>query len=108
MNDAELGEVQTFQHPWGKEEVFADVDGRFVGKVLHVLSGQEFALEVHTEADGELSLMSGVVVIELADSHGSLKLVTMTPGQTLRVYSGAKHRISATEDSMILEVSSKA
>ena len=108
MKDAELGEVQTIHQPWGKEEVFANVEGRFVGRVLHVRAGQQVSLHLHLQDEGVISLMSGAVLLELGEDADSHNQIQMTPGQTVHIESGTVHRISAVQDSMLLEVASAA
>ncbi len=105
MDDTQLGEVRTVHQPWGKEEVFADLEGRFVGKVLHVRSGQRLVLEMHTATEEVVSLMSGGVVLEIGDDAESLRRIAMRPGQTVHILPGTMHSFSATENSMLLEVS---
>ncbi|MDO8732584.1 MAG: cupin [Actinomycetota bacterium] len=105
MDESELGEVLTTEQPWGKEEVFADVEGRFVGKVLHVRSGERFALQMHLDEEEVLSLMSGAVRIDLGEDADSLTSIVMVQGQTVHLLPSSVHQILATEDSMLLEVS---
>ena len=104
--NTELGEVQTVEQSWGKEEIFANVEGRFVGKILHIRAGAQLALQMHLQNEEVLSLMSGSVILELGDDADTLSRVKMTPGQTVHIHPGMVHRISATADSMLLEVSS--
>lgn len=108
MKDAELGEVQTVLQPWGKEEVFANVEGRFLGRVLHVRAGQQLTLQLHLQNEGVISLMSGAVLLELGEDADSHNRIHMTPGQTVHIQAGMVHRISAVQDSMLLEVASTA
>ncbi|MDP2014537.1 MAG: hypothetical protein Q8L05_09965 [Actinomycetota bacterium] len=104
MDDTELGEVRTIQQPWGKEEIFANVEGQFVGKVLHLRAGQRLALQMHTAAEEVVSLMSGAVLLEIGDDADSLRRTDMSPGQTIHIHPGTMLRLSAAVDSMLLEV----
>ena len=108
MDDTGLGEVTSIDHPWGKEEIFADVEGRFVGKVLHVRSGARLALQLHLDVEEVLSLMTGGVELDIGEDADSLTKVVLVPGQTVSIPPGTVHRISATQDSMLLEVSRSA
>lgn len=108
MDDTELGEVKTIEQPWGKEEIFANVEGQFVGKVLHVRAGQRLALQMHTAAEEVVSLMSGAVLLEIGDDAQSLSRIAMSPGQTIHIHPGTMHSFTATVDSMLLEVSHSA
>lgn len=108
MDDSQLGEVRTIQQPWGKEEIFADLEGRFVGKVLHLRAGQQLTLQMHTTTEEDVSLMSGAVLLEIGDDAASVSRIAMRPGQTLHLQPGTTHSFSATENSMLLEVASSA
>jgi len=106
MDGPELGEVRSIDRPWGTEEVFADVAGRFVGKILHVRSGARLELPLAEHSEEVISLMSGAVTVELGDSAEELMRIAMVPGQTVHIKAGSVHQIQADEDSMLLEVSS--
>jgi len=108
VEEADLGEVRSIEHPWGTEEVFADVAGRLVGKVLHVRGGAHLVVQIHVDGEEVISLMSGAVLLELGDDPTTLRSIRMVPGQTVHIQAGTVHRISAIEDSMLLEVSSAA
>lgn len=104
MEEADLGEVRSVEHPWGTEEVFADIEGRLVGRVLHVRADAHLSLQIHVDGEEVISLMSGAVLLELGDPVDST--IRMVPGQTVHIQGDTVHRITAVEDSMLLEVSS--
>ncbi len=37
--------------PWGREEIFAVVEGRFVGKLIHVNAGHSLSCQCHREKE---------------------------------------------------------
>jgi len=104
VEEADLGEVRSIEHPWGTEEVFADIAGKLVGKILHVREGAQLSLQSQVDGEEVISLMSGAVLLEIGADPSSLKPIRMVPGQTVHIQAGTAHRISATEDSMLLEV----
>ncbi|MDO9486359.1 MAG: hypothetical protein Q7K25_09905 [Actinomycetota bacterium] len=105
MKDIELGKVKTVLQPWGKEEVFADIDGRLVGKVLHVRAGERMTIEANAAHEEVVSLMSGAVWIDQGDNPEHSPRISLAPGQTVHIAPGTAQQISATENSMLLEVS---
>ncbi len=47
--------------PWGHEELFALVDGRYAGKTIHVTEGHALSLQFHERKEETISVQSGPV-----------------------------------------------
>src|SRR5687768_3613053 len=45
--------------PWGHEELFALVDGRYAGKTIHVTQGHALSLQFHERKEETISVFSG-------------------------------------------------
>jgi hypothetical protein len=45
--------------PWGYEEHFALVPGRYCGKILHIRAGQAVSLQLHERKDETIAVHSG-------------------------------------------------
>ncbi len=56
--------------PWGHEEIFAQVEGSYVGKTLHVNGGESLSLQWHHEKDETIAVLSGQVEIDLGTERG--------------------------------------
>ncbi len=106
--DIRVVEVPRIMKPWGHEEVFAIAEGEYVGKVLHVRSGESLSLQFHRYKDETIAVRSGRIAIELGPSAEKLKRYELQPGQSVRIAPGLLHRITGLEDAEILEASSAA
>ena len=91
--------------PWGHEEIFALVEGSYVGKLLFVSAGQALSLQYHDSKDETIALVSGQAEIDLGDSADTLHAETLNPGDSVHVLPGMLHRLRAIEDSVLVEAS---
>jgi mannose-6-phosphate isomerase len=94
--------------PWGHEEIFAQVEGSYVGKTLHVSGGESLSLQWHHEKDETIAVLAGEVEIDLGDSEETLRAVALGPGDALHVPPGLLHRVRAITDAVLVEASTAA
>ena len=90
--------------PWGYELRWAITD-RYAGKILHVKKGEALSLQYHERKDEYQYVLSGAVDIEIGGADGHLTTRRMSPGDTLHITPGTRHRLTALEDTDIFEVS---
>jgi mannose-6-phosphate isomerase-like protein (cupin superfamily) len=90
--------------PWGYELIWADTE-TYVGKVLVVRAGQALSLQYHEEKDEAWLVQGGRASLELGEVGGELTTYEIVAGDALRYRPGTVHRITAIEDTTILEVS---
>lgn len=93
------------EKPWGHEEIFALVEGSYVGKLLFVSAGESLSLQYHHHKDETIALVSGHVEIDLGPAADALRAVTLSPGDSVHVPPGLLHRLRAIEDSVLVEAS---
>jgi mannose-6-phosphate isomerase len=91
--------------PWGHEQIFAAVDGKYVGKVIHVSAGHSLSLQYHEHKDETISVLSGQAVIEFGPVGGTLSERSFGPGDTMHVPPGLVHRVTAVTDLTFAEAS---
>ena len=91
------------EKPWGYELHWALTD-RYVGKVLHVNAGHALSLQYHRRKDETILLWSGRILMEIQEAAG-LARREMQPGDRLHITPGTIHRMTAIDDSDIIEVS---
>ena len=91
--------------PWGHEEIFALVEGSYIGKLLFVSAGESLSLQYHHAKDETIALVSGQVEIDLGDSVDTLRSVSLSPGDSVHVTPGLLHRMRAIEDCILVEAS---
>ena len=91
--------------PWGHEEVFALVEGSYVGKLLYVSAGESLSLQYHHAKDETIALISGHVEIDLGPDADALRAVNLSPGDSMHVPPELLHRLRAVQDSVLVEAS---
>jgi mannose-6-phosphate isomerase-like protein (cupin superfamily) len=98
-------EVRRVEKPWGHEIVYALTEA-YCGKVLFVRAGQALSLQYHEVKDEAWYVESGHASLELGSvGDEALETVELRPGDALRFRPGTIHRITAIEDTTVLEVS---
>lgn len=97
--------VRRVEKPWGHEEWFALVDGRFCGKAIHVLAGHALSLQYHRVKEETVSVQSGRLLFEVGASEDALESFELQPGESVHLTPGTRHRMTALEDTVVLEAS---
>ncbi|HEX4929439.1 MAG TPA: hypothetical protein VFV62_01930 [Gaiellaceae bacterium] len=98
-------EVKKVEKPWGYELIWA-VSEAYAGKVLFVKAGAALSLQFHNEKDESWLVQSGRARLELGGvGQQVLHEEVIGPGAAFRFRPGTVHRVTAIEDTTILEVS---
>ena len=97
--------VRRVDKPWGHEEVFALVDGKFCGKAIHVKDGHSLSLQYHEEKEEVISVQSGALLVEIGLHEDSLESFELSPGESVHLRPGVRHRVTAVGDTVMLEAS---
>jgi mannose-6-phosphate isomerase-like protein (cupin superfamily) len=93
------------EKPWGWELIWA-VAEQYVGKVLFVKAGESLSLQFHNEKDESWYVERGKARLELGEAgQGVLSEEVVGAGACFRYRPGTVHRVTAIEDTTILEVS---
>jgi mannose-6-phosphate isomerase len=93
------------EKPWGYELIWAQTD-HYAGKVLFVRAGQSLSLQFHNEKDESWYVQSGRAELELGEAgQGALNAEVIAEGASFHFVPGTVHRVTALEDTTILEVS---
>jgi len=103
--DAWAVEPRRVDKPWGYELIWALTDD-YLGKVLFVKAGESLSLQFHREKDESWLVQSGRAKLELGSAGAAiLNQEVVGPGASFRFPPGTVHRVTALEDTTILEVS---
>jgi mannose-6-phosphate isomerase len=103
--DAWAFEPRKVEKPWGHELIWAETED-YVGKVLFVKAGESLSLQFHREKDESWLLHDGRAKLELGSAGDAmLKEEVIAAGACFRFLPGTVHRVTAIEDTTILEVS---
>jgi mannose-6-phosphate isomerase len=98
-------EPRRVEKPWGWEQIWAHAEA-YVGKVLFVRAGESLSLQFHREKDESWYVESGRAKLELGDTGDAiLNTEVVAAGACFRFRPGTVHRVTALEDTTILEVS---
>jgi mannose-6-phosphate isomerase len=98
-------EPRRVEKPWGYELIWALSDD-YAGKVLFLRAGESLSLQFHREKDESWYVQSGRAELEVgAVGEAVLQREVLRPGAALRFPPGTVHRVTALEDTTILEVS---
>lgn len=94
------------EKPWGYEIWWARTD-RYVGKILHVRRGESLSLQYHNVKDETIRVLRGRLLFETKpmDEPGGLRRIEMSPGDSYHIAPLTLHRMTALEDTDVLEVS---
>jgi mannose-6-phosphate isomerase len=98
-------DVRKVDKPWGYELIWA-LTGVYCGKVLFVEAGHSLSLQFHREKDESWLVQSGRAKLELGEvGEKALNEEVVGAGAAFHYPPGTVHRITALEDTTILEVS---
>lgn len=97
--------VKRVDKPWGHEELFALVDGKFCGKAIHVTAGHALSLQYHQQKEEVISVQSGQLRCEIGLHEDSLEEFELNPGESIHLRPGTRHRVTALVDTVMLEAS---
>lgn len=97
--------VTRVDKPWGHEELFALVDGKFCGKAIHVTQGHSLSLQYHEEKEETISVQSGQLRVEIGLHEDSMETFDLDPGESIHLLPLTRHRVTAIVDTVMLEAS---
>ena len=98
-------ESRRVEKPWGYELIWA-LNETYCGKVLFVKAGHALSLQYHVQKLESWFVQSGRAKVELGtiDDETLIEAI-LEPGSTLEFPPGTVHRVTAIEDTTIIEVS---
>jgi mannose-6-phosphate isomerase len=98
-------DARRVEKPWGWELIWAHSDA-YVGKILFLRAGQALSLQFHKVKDESWYVEAGRAELEIGESgQAVLNRAVIVPGNCFRLRPGTVHRITALEDTTIVEVS---
>ena len=93
------------EKPWGHELIWA-LTSEYCGKLLFVKAGESLSLQFHREKDESWLVHSGRAQLELgAPGDKTPNSEVFGAGAAFHIPPGTVHRVTALEDTTILEVS---
>ena len=103
--DKFASEPRKVDKPWGYELIWAVTDS-YAGKILFVKAGESLSLQFHNVKDEAWYVLEGRAKLELsAAGERLLNSEVIGPGAAFHFPPGTVHRLTAVEDTTILEAS---
>ena len=106
-----VGESQIYNKPWGFERVWSAC-GSIGGKILHIKKGERTSLKYNTLKDECLLVLNGTIRVQFGTERTLVDPVQhpfqyaqLSHGDCLNIQSGCPYRITAVEDSQVIEIS---
>ena len=97
--------VTRVDKPWGHEEIFALVDGKFCGKAIHVSDGHSLSLQYHEEKEETISVQSGKLLVDIGLHEDDMESFELEAGESIHLLPFTRHRVTAVGDTVMLEAS---
>jgi mannose-6-phosphate isomerase len=94
----------TVNKPWGHELIWALTE-HYAGKILHVRAGEALSLQYHQVKDETIMVLTGRLLFEFFAEGEEPSSHELAPGEVFHVSPGLRHRMTAIEDTDVLEVS---
>jgi mannose-6-phosphate isomerase-like protein (cupin superfamily) len=93
------------EKPWGWELIWAEAY-QYVGKLLFVRAGEALSLQYHEVKEESWLVREGRARLEIGDAGaGELETVEIAPDEAFHLRPRTVHRVTALEDTLIVEVS---
>ncbi len=92
------------EKPWGWELVWAETPS-YAGKLLFVRAGESLSLQLHEVKEESWLVHEGRARLELGERDGELEEREIGPGDAFHFTPGTVHRVTALEDTLVVEVS---
>ena len=96
--------TRTVDKPWGNELIWAVTD-RYVGKILHIKKGHSLSLQYHVKKDETVMVLSGKMAFVHYGEGEPPTTTVLEPRVPFHVTPGLRHRMTALEDTDVVEVS---
>ena len=91
------------QKPWGWEEIWADIPGKYLGKTINIDMKQRLSLQYHEKKEETIYVMRGVLVLYIKNRFtDNIKKIDLGPGQCYHIPPKTIHRFSAEKGDVVL------
>jgi mannose-6-phosphate isomerase len=90
--------------PWGWELVWAETE-HYAGKLLFVRAGEALSLQLHEVKEESWLVQEGRARLEIGGRDEELDELEIGPGDAFHLRPGTLHRLTAIEDTLVIEVS---
>lgn len=106
-----VSESRNKTKPWGSETVWK-AHNSVGGKILYIRESERTSLKYNTLKDECLFVLSGLVEVQYGNQQTledpvqhPFQHAVLSPGESLSIQSGCPYRVTAVEDSQVIEIS---
>ncbi len=96
--------MQIVEKPWGRELWIAHTD-KYALKIIEFRKGTRSSLQYHRVKQEHIYVESGALQMERENEDGEMVTLVLHPGDVVDNQPGRKHRVTALEDTRLIEVS---
>ena len=96
--------MRIVEKPWGRELWVAHTD-KYALKIIEVNKGTRSSLQYHLRKHEHIYVDSGTLQVEWENDHGEMETRVLQPGDVVENRPGRKHRVTAIENTRLIEVS---
>ena len=96
--------MKVVEKPWGRELWIAHTD-QYALKIIEVNQGTRSSLQYHVQKHEHIYVDRGRLQVEWENEEGELVTLELAPGDVIENQPGRKHRVTAIEDTRLIEVS---
>ena len=94
------------EKPWGREEIWGDVAGKYLGKTLHINMKNRLSLQYHKEKEETIYVLEGHLRLEIGDKNSGIQVSHLDKGSVAHIKPLTVHRFCAEDDEVhLIEVS---
>jgi mannose-6-phosphate isomerase len=96
-------EPKIVKKPWGREEIWGDLHGKYLGKTLHIDMKNRLSKQYHEKKEETIYVIRGVLTVEIDDAHSGVeKVFGLGPGQCYHIPPKTIHRFCAYSGDVVL------
>lgn len=96
--------MKIVEKPWGRELWIAHTE-KYALKIIEVKKGTRSSLQYHVKKHEHIYVDAGTLQVEWENEHGAMQTLRLGPGDIVENKPGRKHRVTAIEDTRLIEVS---
>jgi mannose-6-phosphate isomerase len=88
-----MSEGNTKHSPWGSTLIWANIPGKYTGKIMRIESGQRMSLQLHQYKEETVIVLYGTMLFEKDGVSYQL-----SPGMYAHIPPGTVHRMGAADE----------
>lgn len=96
--------MKVVEKPWGQELWVAHTN-KYALKIIELKLGTRSSLQYHVRKHEHIYVDKGLLRLERENGQGVMETLDLKPGDVIENKPGRKHRVTAIENTRLIEVS---